>query len=114
MNNLPPDDHERQHDDMRYSPDDFNPDMSFPVEEFHRFFRQRLEGLIEDYQRNGIRVSRHLIKELHSTNEELSDFYNRVNNSNKKDSMSWGDFRNFLVEREAYWDNQHPLPPLEG
>lgn len=102
--------HERQLDDMEYSPDDFNPTIELPVEDFCRIFRQRAARVIADYRAKGIKASRHLIKESHYTDEELSRIYVVVDKHNGKSTMNWGDFKTFLAEWEADWDKKHPLP----
>lgn len=95
---------------MLYSPEDFNPGMELPAEEFGRFFRQHAESLIEDYRKNGIKISRYLMQESQYTDKELSDIYAHIGRTNKKGAMSWGDFRDFVTEWEADWDSKHPLP----
>lgn len=111
MESLPPlGEHERQYEDMLYSPDDFDPDKELPVTEFSRFFRLRAVGLIESYREKGIPISRYLMQESRYTDEELSEIFTVMKRVNKKDAMSWGDFRNFITEWEADWDSKHPLP----
>ncbi|MDB5183538.1 MAG: hypothetical protein JWO07_219, partial [Candidatus Saccharibacteria bacterium] len=105
MENLPPlSQHEQQFEDMRYSPDDFDPAIELPVEEFFRFFRQNTEKLIEDYQKRGLKVSPYLVGESRYTDEELSDIYTMLKRHNNGNVMTWGDFRTFLAIWEASWD----------
>ncbi len=50
------------------------------------------------------------MQESRYTDEELSRIYVAINKTNKKSTMSWGDFREFIAEWEAHWDSKHPLP----
>lgn len=99
--------HERQFEDLRSSPDDFDPAIEMPVNEFLRYFRLVAREQVDMYKHEGLRASRYLREEAIYPDDEISRIYGLLCGRAEKEVLTWGDFADFRLEYMVHWNRQH-------
>jgi hypothetical protein len=108
---LSPDD--RQYEDLRYSPDDFDPNMAISLKAFKKFFVADAKNLLADYERAGVKASRYLRHEVNHPDQAVDGFYVNVCRRLGQQTLTWGNFAKFRKLWEDDWDAKHGYSRLD-
>lgn len=98
---------ERQFEDLRYSPDDFDGTLQMSRDAFIHYFRVNARELIDAYAREDTRASRYLREEAIYPDEELARIYRFLCSKVGKKMLTWGDFAEFRSKWTKDWDKRH-------
>lgn len=94
---------ELQYERLRYSPDDFNPDMPISREAFTQYFALEAATLIRDYKSKKIKVDRSLHAETRRSELQVRGFIHAIG----KQVVTWGDCRDTVNSWTEDWDERH-------